>query len=223
MSGSLQDFVNERESLLTDMAGKLEAYEKQIKSDKSIVESFKQGRILDYRKKIEVEYNPKLQANEQAFSESLRKAHENVERQFDADVHLDPVDDAREPSRFQGRELRESNLLRKLDFIPGADDFILEYNRAVKSGDRQALALYESLKTGIIAKYRGEGNGYAAERIKQLIEDTRNGRISPDARLQKEALSSLAFDWKTLNDTFQNNGLAGLKARKQRKEMQATH
>ncbi|MDQ1276905.1 MAG: hypothetical protein QG641_3027 [Candidatus Poribacteria bacterium] len=223
MSGSIQDFISERENLLFDMSAKIEAYEKTVKSDKSVVESFKPRRIMEYRQKLEAEYNPRLESNEKNFVESLRRSHENIERQFDADVKLDPVDEAREPSRFQGRELRESNLLRKLDFLPSADDFIMEYNRALKSNDLQALSVYESLRNGIIKRYENENDGEPARRIRRLIDETRDGRISPDAVAQKEALSTIAFDWKNLNSTFQTNGLSGLKARKERKEMQAAH
>jgi hypothetical protein len=145
-------FISKREELLTDLAAKIEAYEKQTKNDPSIVDSYKTRRVTEYRQKVEAEYNPKLKANEDAFVESLRKAHENIERQFDADVKLDPIDEAREPSRFQGRELRESNLLRRLDFFPTAADFEAEYRRAVKSSDRQALNLYESLRNGILTR-----------------------------------------------------------------------
>lgn len=207
-------FVSKREELLFDMAAKIEAYEKTIENDKSIVSSFKPRRVSEYRQKIEAEFNPKLKANEEAFVESLRRSHENLEKSFDADIYLDSIDEAREPSRFQGRELRESNLLRRLDFLPTAADFEAEYNRAVKSSDRQALSLYETLKTGIIAKYKNEG--YEAQKIKQLIESTRDGRISPDARAQKEALSNVAFDWQMLNKGYKENGLSYLKARKQR-------
>ena len=118
---SLQDYVDEREKILMEMAGKISDYETKINDDHTLKDAYKPQKIAEYKAEIEESYRTRLEANERSFTQAMEKAASNVEVASNPDLPND-LPSYTSPDEKMARQLRESNLLRKLDYLD-ADDF----------------------------------------------------------------------------------------------------
>jgi len=207
----LSDYVDQREKYLTEIASRIDKETKIISEDPSIIPAFKTKKIQEIRDKTAAEYIGRLEQNEKEFTQKIQNAATEVERLFDADIHLEKLGE-HEVSRMSARSLYEQNLYSRLSYLPDAESFIEEYSRAVKDENEIALSVYERVRKGIAKKYGEDGH-----KVLRVIEEARNERIPAEAVERKELLADLARDFGRLNDSAKN-GLAGLKARKGAKQ-----
>jgi len=214
---NLEELLKQRESILTELGQRVHEYEKKIRSDPAIKDEFKVKKINEFRTSVENEYRAKLSENEKSFVELANKGREQIGRDFDLDVHLQELS-FDQPTHQQARYQYQSNILKTLDYLPTAQDFMEFYSKAAKSNDQVALNLLESLRNGIISKYKNEGNGYPAEKIKSLMDDTRSKRLGENAYKFREGIESSVREFSRLNKLWEKGGFRGVTAYKEARE-----